>query len=123
MANAQRIAAGFPFPVYVNETATKQRIAPGVYVNETIAAGGNVPTNITLAQASWLWTGRALTVDAKTMITLAQGAWSWAGQAASMNIKTMTTLAQATWRWTGIPIGGLVTGAVNYLLGLMGVGL
>lgn len=38
MANAQRIAVGFPFPVYVNETVTKQQIAPGVYVNETIAA-------------------------------------------------------------------------------------
>lgn len=40
MANAQRIAGGFPFPVYVNETVTKQQIAPGVYVNETIAAAG-----------------------------------------------------------------------------------
>ncbi len=38
MANAQRIASGFPFPIYVNETATKQRIAQGVYVDEKIAA-------------------------------------------------------------------------------------
>lgn len=38
MANAQRIAAGIPFPAYVNETATKQRISPGVYVDETIAS-------------------------------------------------------------------------------------
>lgn len=40
MANAQRIASGFPFPVYVNETQTKQRISPGAFVNETIASGG-----------------------------------------------------------------------------------
>lgn len=35
MANTQRIAQGFPLPILVNETATKQRIAPGVLVNET----------------------------------------------------------------------------------------
>ena len=36
MANRQAIAGGFPFPVYVNETAKKQRIATGgLYVNET----------------------------------------------------------------------------------------
>lgn len=40
MANKHRLALGFPFPVLVNETATKQRIAPGVLVNETIAGGG-----------------------------------------------------------------------------------
>lgn len=34
MAN-QRIAPAFPFPVYVNETATAQRLVPGEYVNET----------------------------------------------------------------------------------------
>ena len=32
---AQRLAAGFPFPVHVTETAQAQRLAPGVYVNET----------------------------------------------------------------------------------------
>lgn len=39
MAGAQRIVPGFPFPFYVNETATKQRIYPGAYVNETVAGG------------------------------------------------------------------------------------
>lgn len=38
MAKKQAIAAGYPYPVYVNETATKQRIAPGVMINETVAA-------------------------------------------------------------------------------------
>lgn len=49
MANAQRIAGGFPFPVYVNETATKQRIAPVVYVNETIAAAGGATRPVKMA--------------------------------------------------------------------------
>lgn len=87
------------------------------------SAGGNVPTNITLAQASWVWAGQAITIDAKTMITLAQGAWTWTGRAASLNAKNMITLAQGVWRWTGIPIGGLVNDLTNYLLGLLGVGL
>lgn len=39
MANKQAIAPGFPFPVYVNETQTKQRFAPGVYVDETVSSG------------------------------------------------------------------------------------
>lgn len=98
-------------------------LAPRRRLWNSVAAGGNVPTNITLAQASWVWTGQAITIDAKTMIALAQGAWTWTGRAASLNAKNMITLAQGVWRWTGIPIGGLVTGAVNYLLGLLGVGL
>lgn len=65
-----------------------------------------MPTNITLAQASWVWTGRVPSVNAKTMIALAQGAWAWAGQAPAINAKTMTTLAQAAWRWTGRPATG-----------------
>lgn len=40
MAGKQRISTGFPFPLLVNETQTKQRIAPGVLINETIAAVG-----------------------------------------------------------------------------------
>lgn len=46
MANAQRLASGFPFPVYVNETETKQRIGPGGYVNETIAAAAGGSTDV-----------------------------------------------------------------------------
>jgi hypothetical protein len=38
MAARQEIAPGFPFPIYVNETATRQEIAPGVYVDETVPA-------------------------------------------------------------------------------------
>jgi hypothetical protein len=45
MATRQAIGGGFPFPVYVNETATDQRIATGgEYVNETVA---NVTTVVT----------------------------------------------------------------------------
>lgn len=36
----QRIARGFPFPIYVNETDSKQHISRGVYFNETIIIGG-----------------------------------------------------------------------------------
>jgi len=32
----QRMAPSIPNPVYVNETQTNQRMAPVVYVNETI---------------------------------------------------------------------------------------
>jgi len=32
----QYIAPGFPFPVYVSETSTRQEIGPGVYINETV---------------------------------------------------------------------------------------
>lgn len=56
MANAQRIAGGFPFPVYVNETVTKQQIAPGVYVNETIAAAGGGTRPVKMAGT---WNGYA----------------------------------------------------------------
>lgn len=50
MVNAQRLSFGFPFPVYVNETQTKQRLAPGVYVDEAIAApaAGHVFYNASL---------------------------------------------------------------------------
>jgi hypothetical protein len=41
MAQEQRIAAGFPFPVLVNETATEQRIAPGALIDETIATSAD----------------------------------------------------------------------------------
>lgn len=36
----QRLAAGFPFPAYVDENSSYQRLAPGVYVNQTS------PTNV-----------------------------------------------------------------------------
>lgn len=37
MAGRQAIVSGFPFPLYINETGTRQAIAAGpVYVNETI---------------------------------------------------------------------------------------
>ena len=38
MAGRQAIIAGFPFPVYINETGTRQAIVAGpVYINETQA--------------------------------------------------------------------------------------
>jgi hypothetical protein len=43
MAN-QRISTGYPYAVYVNETANNQRIAPGIYVNETSGATSTSPT-------------------------------------------------------------------------------
>lgn len=39
MAN-NRIAGGFPFPVFVNETGQRNAIGPGVFVNETVPALG-----------------------------------------------------------------------------------
>lgn len=33
--NPQRIMAGFPFPVFVNNTGTNQTITQGAYVNQT----------------------------------------------------------------------------------------
>lgn len=56
MANAQRIVAGFPFPLLVNETATKQRIAPGALINETIAAAGGATRPVKMAGT---WNGYA----------------------------------------------------------------
>ena len=38
MANAHRIATGFPFPLFVNETTNKQQIAAGDFVNEEISS-------------------------------------------------------------------------------------
>lgn len=40
MANTQFLIPGFPFPVYVNQTATKQYIAPSIYVDEVVTGGG-----------------------------------------------------------------------------------
>jgi hypothetical protein len=38
VASRQAIVAGFPFPLYINETGTRQAIAAGpVYVNETVS--------------------------------------------------------------------------------------
>lgn len=31
----QKMAAAYPYPQFVNNTATAQRMAPGVYVKET----------------------------------------------------------------------------------------
>ena len=37
MAGRQAIVAGFPFPVYINETGARQAIAAGpVYINESV---------------------------------------------------------------------------------------
>lgn len=120
MAVIQRIARGFPFPVYVNETGNKQRISRGLYINETVASG--TPTNITLAQASWLWTGRVPTVNAQTGIALAQASWAWAGRAASVNAKTMITMGQAAWYWFGRPLQGAATTAYQNLMLFFGIG-
>lgn len=35
VTNPQRMAIGFPFPVYVNNTGTAQSQVRGVYVNQT----------------------------------------------------------------------------------------
>lgn len=37
----QHVLAGYPFPVYVNETATKQEILAVVYLNETVTAAAS----------------------------------------------------------------------------------
>lgn len=87
-----------------------------------VPQGGNVPTNITLAQGAWVWTGRAGSVDAKTMIVLAAASWVWTGFAAGVDVKTMIALAQAAWRWTGQPLAGAAAQLVQSLLTLLGVG-
>lgn len=87
-----------------------------------IAGGGNVPTNITLAQASWLWTGRAVGVNAKTMIALAQAVWTWTGFATAINAKTMIKLGQASWQWVGRPLAGAAGTVIQSLLTLLGLG-
>lgn len=84
-------------------------------------ATGSTPTNITLGQASWLWTGRAPNADAKTMIALAQGTWTWTGRAASVNAQTGITLARAMWQWFGIPLQGSAVAFQNLML-FFGIG-
>lgn len=46
----QRIARGFPFPFYINETDDKQRISRGAYVNETVAAAASSTDAVPLWQ-------------------------------------------------------------------------
>lgn len=52
MIKAQRIVAGFPFPLFINETAAKQRIAPGVFIDETIAGSLRLNSNLNGLSAS-----------------------------------------------------------------------
>lgn len=69
------------------------------------AANLNRKTILTLALGAWVWTGRAATIDARRILTLVQGAWAWAGQAATIDARTVVTLAQAAWVWTGRAVG------------------
>jgi len=69
---------------------------------ESDALGGG-STTVTLAQASWSWTGNAANVNAKSMLALAQAAWAWTGNAAGIDARSDLTLAQALWPWTGFP--------------------
>lgn len=85
-------------------------------------AGGNVPTNITLGQASWVWTGRAPSVNAKTMIALVAASVVATGFAVAIDAKTMITLAQATWQWVGRPLAGAAAAVLQGLLTFLGVG-
>ena len=54
---SQRLAGGFPFPVYINETGNLQRMAAGVYVDELGAVAiALVPNAGSLAtNAGYLW--------------------------------------------------------------------
>lgn len=74
MTATTRIAAGFLFPVYVNETATKQRIAPSVYVNETVVTGTNV--NLTGVQGTGSAGSFSVTFDTAITLTGVQGTGS-----------------------------------------------
>jgi len=67
----------------------------------TPSSGGT--TTVTLAQASWSWTGNAANVNAKSMLALAQATWAWTGNAAGIDARSDLTLAQALWPWTGFP--------------------
>lgn len=92
---------------------------------EVPAAAGNVPTNITLGQASWAWAGFAPGVNARTQLTLAQASWLWTGFAPRVNAKTQTALGQASWLWSGRPATtnqGGVAGAIQSLLTVLGCG-
>lgn len=87
-----------------------------------LTAGGNVPTNVTLAQASWAWTGRAPSVNAKTMIALVAASVVATGFAAGIDAKTMIAMAQATWQWIGRPLAGTAASVIQSLLTFLGVG-
>jgi hypothetical protein len=42
---AQRLANGFPFPVYINETLAQQSLAAGEFIDQTSAAAVIPPGN------------------------------------------------------------------------------
>lgn len=91
-----------------------------VFIADLLAAGGNVPLNVTLGQASWTWTGVAPRTDFKLGVTLGQASWGWTGFAALTNFKLGVTLGQSLWSWAGRPLSGL-GGAVAAILGLFPV--
>jgi len=65
------------------------------------STSASTPTNITLTQVPWLWTGNAPGVNQKQAITASQKSWAWAATAANVNAKTMISATQTPWVWTG----------------------
>lgn len=59
----QRISRGYPFPIYICETDNKQRIGRGIYIVETVSAGGST---VSLASRIACRTGLTL---ATTVVT------------------------------------------------------
>lgn len=112
MAN-QRIASGFPFPVYVNETGTKQRIAPGVYVDETSGGGGDVTVAVTGVSA----TGSVGDVGKDNLFTVPVTGVSATGAAGG--VTPSTTVAITGVSATG-SVGSVATG--QGVTGVFGTG-
>ena len=42
MAAKQYVLPGFPFPVFINETGTKDYVLPGIFINETDVTTGSL---------------------------------------------------------------------------------
>lgn len=68
----QRVARGFPFPLIVNETATKQRPSRGAIINETFVgiafdaagnSGDQAAASSYSGSATWNGTNRLLAID------------------------------------------------------------
>lgn len=82
----------------------------------TASGGGNTPLNVTLGQASWVWTGFAPGVNTRLDVFLGQASWVWTSFAIKADFKLGVTLGQAIWSWVASPLSGL--GQVVAALGL-----
>src|ERR1041385_1729730 len=97
----QRMAPAIPGPVYVNETQTDQRLAPAVYVNETISTSISlVPGAGTLALTQYATAAEVAVTN--TSLVPGKGTLTLAGQA--------PTVGQTT--------GGQIKGGTMLMMGV-----